>query len=99
MADAWLERKISLKNKHGLHMRPAQRIVETASRYKSEIRAIKDHLDMNAKSILDMIEFAAHMVNAAASEDNDFMFRAQGPDAEIALTELEVLVNERFGLE
>ncbi|MBE7462347.1 MAG: HPr family phosphocarrier protein [Planctomycetes bacterium] len=99
MSDEWLTRRISLKNKHGLHMRPAQKIVETATRFQSEIRAAKDHLDFSAKSILDMIEFAAYMVNAAAHEDNEFTFKAKGPDAQAALDELDKLVNARFGLD
>ncbi|MCK6473707.1 MAG: HPr family phosphocarrier protein [Planctomycetes bacterium] len=95
----WLERRISLKNKHGLHMRPAQKIVETASQFECEVHACKDALDMNSKSILDMIEFAAYMVNAAAADDNEFTFRARGPGAEQALEALFKLVDDRFGLE
>jgi phosphotransferase system HPr (HPr) family protein len=98
-ANGWIVRRINLRDKHGLHMRPAQRIVETASRFQSDIRAIKDHLDMNAKSIVDMIEFAAYMVNKAAEDDNEFAFRALGEDAETALAALDVLVNEHFGLD
>ena len=96
---AWLEKTINLKNKHGLHMRPAQRIVELASRYQADIRAVKDTMDCNAKSILDMIEFAAHMVRATAEDDHSFIFRASGSDAEEALAALGSLVNDRFGLE
>ena len=66
MSDGWIERRVNLKNKHGLHMRPAQKIVETSIRFQADIRALKDKLDMSTKSILDMIEFAAYMVNAAA---------------------------------
>ena len=96
---AWLEKTINLKHKHGLHMRPAQRIVEVASRYKSDIRAVKDELNSNAKSILDMIEFAAHMVQHTADNDNAFVFRASGEDAQAALDALAALVDDHFGLE
>jgi len=99
MSDSRLERHISLKNKHGLHMRPAQKIVETAVKFKADVRVIKDKLDMSAKSILDMIEFAAYMVNAAADEDNDFTLCAQGPDAQAALDALDKLIDDKFGLE
>jgi len=99
MSDLWVERKVNLKNKHGLHMRPAQKIVETATRFKADVRAVKDDLDMSAKSILDMIEFAAYMVNAAAEDDNEFSFRAQGEDAAAALEALDKLIDEKFGLE
>lgn len=99
MEGAWLEQPINLKNKHGLHMRPAQKIVETADRYQSDIRAVKDELNMSAKSILDMIEFAEYMVNSAEAEDDEFVFKAKGPDARQALDELNQLVEDRFGLE
>jgi len=99
MPGTWLEKNISLKNKHGLHMRPAQRIVETATKFRSTIRVVKDSMDCNAKSILDMIEFAAHMVRSTAEDDSSFVFRANGEDAEQALEALGHLVNDRFGLE
>ena len=99
MAGEWLEKQIDLKNKHGLHMRPAQRIVEVASKYRAEVRAKKDSIDCNAKSILDMIEFAAYMVRNTAAGDNTFHFRACGEDAQAALNALGELVNDRFGLE
>lgn len=94
-----MERQISLKNKHGLHMRPAQRIVETAMKFQSDVRVVKDKLNLSAKSILDMIEFAEYMVLRAEKNDNDFSFQASGADAKEALDALEILVNDRFGLE
>src|SRR5947207_10960207 len=99
MTSTWLEKNINLEHKHGLHMRPAQRIVELAKKFKSDVRACKNELDFNAKSILDMIEFAAHMVGNTAHEDNSFVFRASGEDAQDALDALDALVDERFGLE
>ena len=99
MTGAWLEKSIDLKNKHGLHMRPAQRIVEVAGKFKSDVRAVKNELDCNAKSILDMIEFAAHMVRNTNEGDNSFIFRASGDDAQQALDALSTLVEDQFGLE
>src|SRR5438874_10726512 len=99
MVASWHEKKINLQHKHGLHMRPAQRIVECAKKFKADIRACKNHLDFNAKSILDMIEFAAHMVGKTSAEDNTFVFRASGDDASEALAALCALVDDRFGLE
>lgn len=80
-------------------MRPAQRIVEVAAKFRSDVRAVKDGMDCNAKSILDMIEFAAHMVRSTADDDNTFIFRASGDDAQAALEALGALVNDKFGLE
>ena len=95
----WIEKNINLEDKHGLHMRPAQRIVEVSCKFKSDIRVVKDQLECNAKSILDMIEFAAHMVRGTAEHDSSFVFRAKGPDAEAALDALSNLIDNRFGLE
>jgi len=97
--DGWLACRVNLHNKHGLHLRPAQRIVETASSFQADIRAIKDHLDMNAKSIVDMIEFSAYMVNRVAEDDTEFCFEAVGADAEGALSTLSRLIDNHFGLE
>lgn len=99
MTGAWLEKQIDLKNKHSLHMRPAQRIVETASKFRSDVRAVKGTLDCNAKSILDMIDFAYHMVRATEKDDHSFIFRATGEDAQQALDALGELINDRFGLD
>ena len=96
---AWAEKEINLKNKHNLHMRPAQRIVEVASRFHAEVRAVKDHMDCDCKSILDMIEFAAHMVRATAEDDHTLMFRARGKDAQQVLDALGELVDDHFGLD
>src|SRR5258706_11904213 len=99
MTGTWLEKNINLQHKHGLHMRPAQRIVEVAKKFKSDVRACKNELDFNAKSILDMIEFAAHMVGKTSHDDNTFIFRASGEDAQAALEALATLVDARFVLE
>ena len=96
---AWCFCRVSLHNKHGLHLRPAQRIVETASSFQADVRATKDHLDMNAKSIVDMIEFAAYMVNKVAYDDAEFQFEALGDDAKEALDALNRLIDEGFGLD
>lgn len=95
----WQEKHINLKNKHNLHMRPAQRIVEVASRFHAEVRAVKDQMDCDCKSILDMIEFAAHMVRATAEDDHAFTFRARGKDSQQALDALSTLVDDHFGLD
>jgi phosphotransferase system HPr (HPr) family protein len=99
MTQDWLEKEINLTDKHSLHLRPAQRIVEIAGKFKSDVRACKDAVDLNAKSILDMIDFVAHMARNTDHGDNTFCFRAHGDDASAALEALANLVDDRFGLE
>lgn len=97
-ANGWLNRSIDLRDTQTLHLRPVQCIVETASRYEAEVRAIKDHLDLNAKSIMDMIELAAYLGNKVPLDDKGFHFLAQGADAIDALNALEMLVRKNFRL-
>ena len=73
-----------------LHMRPAQIISELASRYHSEVRAVHEHVDVDAKSIVEMIEFAAHMANSSGK----FSFHAHGSDAKEAVSALEEAVEK-----
>lgn len=98
LQNGWREQRVVLRNKNGLHMRPAQQIVETAERFQAEVAACKNDFRADAKSILEMIEFASHMVNQAAEDDHEFVFRARGTDAEEALKALRGLVEEHFGL-
>lgn len=95
----WQARTVSLRNKHNLHLRPVQRIVETASRFQAEVRVRKDDLDCSAKSLPEMIELAAYMVNRARADDYEFSFHARGVDAAEALEALAQLIEQRFGLE
>jgi phosphotransferase system HPr (HPr) family protein len=95
--NGWIETQVELRNKHGLHMRPAQQVVATASEFKSEIQACAPDYNANAKSILDMIEFAAQMVNHTNNGVQTFVFRARGDDAAQALEALQELVEKHFG--
>lgn len=95
----WLERRVTVLNKHGLHMRPAQKFVERAKGYGAEIHVAKGEREFDAKSILDMIEFAALMVTGSTDREDDFLIRAKGADADKALDDLERLVRNRFDME
>ena len=92
----WQERKVTVMNKDGLHMRPATKFVERAMAFSAEVRVAKGDREFDGKSIFDMIEFAALMVSEAAGEGKDFLIRARGPDAGKALDDLERLVLNHF---
>ena len=96
----WHEITVDLKGKHQLHMRPAQRIVQTSSKYRlTEVRAVKDKTDFNAKSILDMTELPGRMLPYTEKGDYSFTFKARGPDAEVVLKDLSALVERHFDME
>ena len=51
----------TIKNKFGLHARPAALFVEMASKYDADVKIGKDGLDVNGKSIMGVLMLAAEM--------------------------------------
>lgn len=83
---------VRLLNKVGLHARPAAMFVQTANKFKSDIKVEKEGREVDAKSILGILSLAA--------EFNDIItIKTNGEDAEKALKELVELVNSKFGEE
>ncbi len=86
----FLEKKFIIKNKLGLHARPAALFVQTANRFKSEIEVIKGREKVNGKSIMGIMTLAA-------GAGTPITVRASGEDAAIALAEIAKLINDNFG--
>jgi phosphocarrier protein HPr len=84
------ERTVQIRNKFGLHARPAAEFVKLANQYKSEILVRKFDLEVNGKSIMGMMMLAAEF-------GVEITVRAAGPDAEQAVADLVRLVEEGFG--
>jgi len=84
------ERTVTIINKLGIHARPAAEIVKTAARFKSEIKIIRDDLEVNGKSIMGVMMLAAE-------SGSTVLIRAEGEDADAALAALAALVAARFG--
>lgn len=85
-----VEKKMIIKNKLGLHARPAALFVQTASKFDCDIFVRKGKQKVNGKSIMGLMMLAAGQGSSLAIE-------ATGPDAKNAVTELEKLVNSNFG--
>jgi phosphocarrier protein HPr len=79
-----------IKNKFGLHARPSASFVQTASRFRSEIKVEKDGQMADGKSILDLMMLAA-------AQGTRITIRAEGEDARDALKALGDLIEGRFG--
>ena len=84
-----LTREVTIKNKLGIHARPAALFVKTASRFRSEITVEKDGENVNGKTIMGLMMLAA-------GQGTKLSISAQGEDASTALDELEALVERRF---
>jgi phosphocarrier protein len=54
-----LKEEIIVKNKLGLHARPAALLAAEAGRFKSDIFITKDNMEVNAKSIMGLMMIAA----------------------------------------
>ena len=91
-APAGEERSIQIRNKYGLHARPAAEFVKTASRFKADIMVRKQDLEVNGKSIMGMMMLAAEC-------GAEIVIRATGEDAKEAVDELVALINNKFGEE
>jgi phosphotransferase system HPr (HPr) family protein len=80
------ERKVVVKNKQGLHARPAALFVQIANKYDATVKVQKDDQIVNGKSIMGILMLAAE-------KDSEIILIAEGSDGEEALNELEKLVN------
>ena len=86
---AWVQTRVKIQNRLGLHARPAMSFVDTANTFGCEIRVEKGDQDVDGKSIMQMMMLAATM-------DTELTIRAKGHDADDALTALNDLVNRKF---
>jgi len=87
-----VEKEVQITNKLGLHARPAAMVVQTASKFTSEIRLIKDDLEINGKSIMGVMMLAAE-------KGSTIKIRVEGEDEAQALEKLIQLFESKFGEE
>ena len=84
------ERELTLINRLGLHARPAALVVQTANKFKSEIKLKKDEVEINGKSIMGVMMLAAEM-------GSKILIRAEGDDEVQAVEALAKLFEDKFG--
>ncbi len=85
-------RELVISNRLGLHARAAAKLVQTASRFKSQVIISTHQMSADAKSILGVLTLAA-------SKDTPVVLEVDGPDETAAVAELEALIVGRFGEE
>jgi phosphocarrier protein HPr len=78
-----------IKNRLGLHARPAAMFVREANRHKCEIHVEKDGETINGKSIMGLMMLAAGM-------GSRIRITALGPGAQEAVQSLLQLVERKF---
>jgi phosphotransferase system HPr (HPr) family protein len=85
---ALIKKKITVKNKQGLHARPAALFVQIANKFDSTItvRRDRDAEEVNGKSIMGILMLGVE-------KDSAIIIEADGKDAELAVIELEKIVS------
>jgi phosphocarrier protein HPr len=73
-----IEKKVTVKNKKGIHTRPAAVLVKTAAKFASDFFILKDGLEINGKSIIGVMSLAAE-------EGAELVLRVNGSDEQHAL--------------
>jgi phosphocarrier protein len=84
------ESSVRIVNDLGLHARPSAEFVKLAGKYRCEISVAREGMAVNGKSILGVMTLAAE-------QGATLVIRAEGDDAEAAVTALEKLVARGFG--
>ena len=80
-----IERTVIIKNKQGLHARPAALFVQIANKFDSDVTVIKGKNKVNGKSIMGIM-----MLEAGKGAKVTII--TKGEDAEGAMAELEALL-------
>lgn len=80
-----VERTVIIKNKQGLHARPAALFVQIANKFDCDVTVIKGKNKVNGKSIMGIMMLEA-------SKGAKVTIITKGEDAENAMAELEALL-------
>lgn len=81
--------RVRVLNDQGLHARPAAKLAQEAQKFACDIKLALNGAVVDAKSILDILTLAA-------GQGSELELRARGADARDALTQLQILIRNRF---
>ena len=79
-----------VRNRLGLHARPAARFVSTAGRFTADVQLVSEGRRANAKSI-------NQVATLGVRQGDTIIVSAGGPDAAAALAALQALADDNFG--
>jgi phosphocarrier protein len=84
-----VEKVVTVKNRAGIHARPAGMIVTLANKFESQIFIEKDDDKINAKSIMGLITLGVLC-------NTPIKISATGPDEQKAVDAIALLIDNRF---
>ncbi len=85
-----IEEKVTIPNKLGMHARAAALFSRQAAEFISDILVIKDSMEVNGKSIMELLTLAATL-------GSSIIIKAHGDDEDQAIKVLSELVKQGFG--
>ena len=83
---AVLRKELVVKNKQGLHARPAALFVQIANKFDSRVIVKRDDEEVNGKSIMGILMLGAERGSVIILE-------VDGDDADLAMAELERIIS------
>lgn len=84
-----VEKILTVRNRAGIHARPASLIAQTANKFSSEILLENNDTTVNAKSIMGVITMAA-------GYNTNLVLKADGSDAADAVAAIVALFENKF---
>ncbi|MBC8144443.1 MAG: HPr family phosphocarrier protein [bacterium] len=76
-----IEKEVTIRNRAGLHTRPAATIVKKAAQYRCELTINKDGMRINGKSIIGVMTLAAE-------QGSTLLLLFDGPDEILASADI-----------
>ena len=84
-----ISKRLEIKNRLGLHARAAALLVQTVSRFSSEVKISKDGQVVDGRSIIGLLTLGA-------AKGSRVRVEVKGNDAEESLQAIEELFEKRF---
>lgn len=84
-----ISRVIVIRNKQGLHARPAEKLARMASQFEAKVEIVRDDRRVVATHIFELLTLGA-------AQGTQLVLEAEGPDAEKAIAALADLVENVF---
>ncbi len=84
-----ISKRLEIKNRLGLHARAAALLIQTVSRFSSEVKISKDGRVVNGRSIIGLLTLGA-------AKGSRVRVEVKGNDAEESLKSIEELFEKRF---
>ncbi|MFA5779844.1 MAG: HPr family phosphocarrier protein [Elusimicrobiota bacterium] len=84
-----IRKTVKIKNKLGLHARPASLFVQTTSKFKSGIKVLKDEQEVDGKSIMGLMMLAAGF-------GTELQILIDGIDENELISAIENLIERKF---